>query len=127
LSPNPLTESREAVAAALEPLGVTVYGAPPEVVSPPAAVVLPGADWWKQVTYTAVQVGWNVTLMATMNGTNAAALERLERLVWDAVICLERIGQVGSPSTPRALKMGTVEVAATDLPVLVQVTTTEGA
>ena len=123
---NPLTEAREAVAGALEPLGVVIYGSPPESASPPCAVILPAAEWFRQITYTGVQIGFTVTLMATMQGSNEAALERLESLLWDAWTLLEKIGQVEPPSTPRMLKVGPAEIAATDLPVLVQVTTSEG-
>ena len=124
---NPLTESREAIADALAVLGVAIYGAPPEVVTPPAAVVLPGGSWYVQATYAAVRVEWTVTLMATMQGANVAALARLEQLLWDTVAALDPVGVVGTASTPRILKIGTVEVAATDLPVQVLVSTTQGA
>jgi hypothetical protein len=125
---NPLTESRQAIAEALVPLGVTIYGAPPENVSPPAAVVVPGQDWFIQATFASVRVQWQVTLMATMQGANVAALERLEQLLWDATALLETVGTVGPPTSPRILKVGAAEVAATDLIVNVHVSTaTEGA
>lgn len=122
---NPLTESREAIVAALEPLGVTIYGTPPETVTPPAAVILPSpGEWYLPSTYGSMQVNWQVTLMATMQGSNASALERLESLLWDADAALEGVGLTGHPSSPRILKIGPAEVAATDLPVQVHVTTT---
>lgn len=123
---NPVTESRQALIAVLEPIGVYIYGAPPENVSLPAAVIVPGPDWMKQATFASMQVMWQVTLMATMQGFNAAALERLEQLLWDARVCLEAVAQVGNPTTPRIIKIGPSEVAATDLPVTVHVTTTSG-
>lgn len=121
---NPLTEAREAVGDALAGLGVTIYGAPPESVSPPCAVVLPGGTWYEQATFGAVRVTWLVTLMATMNGTNAAALERLEQLLWDATAALEAVAVVGTAESPRVLKVGPAEVAAADLTVQVLVTDT---
>jgi hypothetical protein len=120
---NPLTEAREALAAALEPLGVTIYGAPPEVVTPPAAVITPGSPWWEQATFGSVRVLWTVTLMATQQGANAAALVRLESLLWDAVAALEPIALLGTATTPRLLKIGPAEVAAVDLTATVHVTT----
>jgi hypothetical protein len=124
---NPLTESRQALVAVLEPLGVTIYGSPPESVTPPAAVILPSpGEWYVPATYGSFAVHWQVTLMATMQGANAAALERLEALLWDADLALKAVGVTGHPSSPRILKIGTAEVAATDLPVQVYVTTTEG-
>ena len=124
---NPISESREAIATALESLGVTVYGAPPETISPPAAVILPApGDWYLPATFDSLAVNWQVTLMATMSGSNASALERLEGLLWDAESCLETVGLTGHPTSPRILKIGTAEVAATDLPVQVHVTNTKG-
>lgn len=120
---NPITESRQALVTVLEPLGVYIYGAPPENVSLPAAVVVPGADWMTQFTFSSLQITWQVTLMATMQGFNAAALERLETLIWDARTALEAVGLVGDPTTPRIIKIGPSEVAASDLPVQVRVTT----
>lgn len=124
---NPLTESREALAAALTPLGVTIYGAPPESVTPPAAVLLPGNPWWSQETWGSIRVTWRMTLMATMQGANAAALGRLEQLVWDANAALEAVAVVGVATEPRILKIGPAEVAATDLPLQVLVSTEDTA
>jgi hypothetical protein len=119
---NPLTESREALADALAGVGCTIYGAPPEVITPPAAVILPGGTWWEQATLGSVRVTWLVSLMATQNGTNAAALERLEQLLWDATSALEAVALVGTVQSPRLLKIGTAQVAAADLTVQVHVT-----
>jgi len=121
---NPLTESREALAGVLSTLGCTVYGAPPESVTPPAAVLLPGSPWWQQETWGSVRVTWQLTLMATMQGANAAALGRLEQLIWDANAALENVAVVGVATTPRILKIGPAEVAAADLPLQVLVSTT---
>jgi hypothetical protein len=120
---NPLTEAREALADVLGVLGVTIYGAPPESVTPPAAVVVPSATWFEQATLGAVRVSYSVTLLATMSGRNAAALERLEQLVWDAMAALEPIAVVGVADSPRLVKIGPAELAATDLAVQVHVTT----
>ena len=121
---NPLTEAREALVETLGTLGVTCYGAPPEVVSPPAAVLLPAGTWYEQATFGAVRVTYTLTLIATMQGKNAAAMERLEQLTWDATAALEAVANVGPASSPRILKIGPAEVAAADMSVSVHVTTT---
>lgn len=121
---SPLTEAREAIVAALEPLGVTIYGVPPESgVTPPAAVVLPGTPWTRQATFDALAVTYQVTLMATMSGNNASALERIETLSWDALSSLTPVGTVSGPDAPRIVRIGPGEFAASDLTVQVHVTT----
>lgn len=119
---NPMTEAREAIQTALEPLGVTLYGAPPETVTPPAALVMAADGWAKPLTYGKTEVALVVTLLASMSGSNRSAMERLEDLAWRARTTLAEVCQVGSLGAPRLQKIGTAEVAAADLSIIVHVT-----
>ena len=123
---SPMTEARRAVITALAPLGVTVYGAPPETVTPPAVLLMPAeGEWAKQITFGKTQVNVTATLLASFTGTNEAALERLESLAWDARKALDLIGIVGSVVSPRLVKIGAAEVAAADLSLAIHVTNEE--
>jgi hypothetical protein len=121
---NPLTEARQAVVTALAPLGVTIYGAPPETVTPPAALIMAGEPWSAPLTYGSTRVNLVVTLMATMSGSNEAAMERLEALAWSARMALQDVALLGEAPAPRLVKVGVAEVAAADLSLSVTVTDT---
>ena len=123
---SPMTEAREAIVAALEPLGVTIYGAPPETVTPPAALVMPNEQTWsKPITYGKTEVAFTVTFLAAIAGTNAAALERLEALTGTGVTRSNRSDLRVRLVAPRLLKIGPAEVAAADLAITIHVTDTE--
>jgi hypothetical protein len=119
---NPLTEARQALVAQLATLPVTVYGAPPETVTPPAVLVMGGDPWTKGVTYGKTEVHLVVTCLATMSGQNAAAMERLEQLTWDVRQLIQDQMLVGDALAPRIVKVGAAEVAAADLPITIHVT-----
>ena len=119
---NPLTEARQALVKTLGAIPVTVYGAPPETVTPPAVLVMAGDPWTKALTYEKTEVHLVVTCLATMSGTNAAAMERLEELTWTVRQLLQDQMLVGEALAPRIIKVGAAEVAAADLPITIHVT-----
>lgn len=117
---NPLTESRQAVAAVLEPLGLTVYAAPPASLTTPAAVMQADEPWAEPVTFTATRVGWSVLIAAGQLDGGEAAYERLEGLVWDITGALRAAGMAVTTITqPRSQKYGQAEIAVCDLGVRV--------
>lgn len=120
--PNPLTEARQAVTAALEAIGVHVYGAPPEQVTPPAVIIKPGDPWHGVLTYAKTQVNLDLTLLAQQAGSTSAALERMEQLAWDVRTALTAIGIVGTTSEVRQQTFGQAQLAAADLSVTLHVT-----
>ena len=72
-----LGEARTAVHAALASVGVPVYAQPPQTVTAPCVVLVPGALW---ITRRG-QVTIDVLAAAVPAGGNASALDRLEHLV----------------------------------------------
>lgn len=124
MAKSPMTEAREALETALAPLGVTVYGAPPEVVTPPGVLIMPGEPWAAALTYGSTRVNLVMTFLAAVSGSNSSALERLESLVWDARMALEGVALLGESPAPRLVKVGAAELAAADLTVSISVTDT---
>lgn len=119
---NPLTEAREAVVAVLETLGVTTYATTPAAgVLLPAASLVPDAPWCVDLTFSKSAVSFQLTLFATMIGTNAAAMERLEELAWAARAALRALGMVGQLGGVDVRTLGQTEVAFTTLAVTVHV------
>lgn len=118
---SPLTEAREAVAAALAAIGVTVYAAPPESASPPAVILRPGQPWHFALTYAKTGVNLNLTLLAQQSGSDAAALERLESLAWDVRQALEGLAVVGEAGDVRQITYGPAQFAAADIAITVHV------
>ena len=125
---NPLTEAREAVAQVLKAAlpDLTLYGAPPETASPPAALIMASDEWAAPLTYGKTKVGLTVTCLATSSGSNLAAMERLESLSWaiSEALTAQEIVVVGPIRAPRLVKIGSAEVAAADLSLTLHVTDT---
>jgi hypothetical protein len=119
---NPLTTSRQALAAVLEPIGVTVYAAPPSSITTPAVVLGAGTPWAVPVTWSRTAVHWLVTIAAGQLSEGEAAYQRLEGLVWQIMFAVKGEGMgAGDVSSPRTVRYGQAEVAACDLEVIVHV------
>ena len=114
---NAMTEARQAVVTQLKTItDLTIYGAPPETVTPPGVLIMPGeGTWTRSVTLGKWEVNLTITCLAAMSGANEAALERLEQLVWDVRALLMDVGLCGPVTQPRLVKIGTAELAAADL------------
>lgn len=123
MSDNPLTASREALTAALEPEGFTVYPSPPlGQITTPAAVLSPGSPWATAVTWSRTEVRWLVSLAAGQLGEGEATAQRLEDLAWSAMGACRQAGfAVGEVSQPRSARYGQAEVAMADMEIRVQV------
>jgi len=72
-----LGDARTHVAAALAGVGVPVHDQPPQTVSPPCVVVIPGSPWIAPRGH----VRLDVVAYANPAGGNASALTALEGLV----------------------------------------------
>jgi hypothetical protein len=120
---NPLTEAREAVQGFLETAvpGVTVYGAPPEVLTPPAVIVTPGDPWLAALTWTKSQVTLELALVAAVTGSNEAAYGRLEELAWAAQVALTGKAVLGPLGSPTLQTFGQVQAAMASQTILVTV------
>ena len=123
--PNPLTEAREAAVAALELAipGVSVYPAPPEVVSTPCAIVTGQSPWLGQRTFSQVEVLLEVNVGVTVTGLNREAYSNLEQALWDARTALDAIGITGPIAPPAVQKFGQADVALCSFNVRVLVST----
>jgi hypothetical protein len=123
---NPLTEAREAVSGLLSAVpGVTVYGSPPEVVTPPCVVVTPGDPWLAALTWKQSQVTLDLAIMATMSGDNEAAYVRLEETAWAVQQALAGSAVCGTLSAPTISTVGQAQVAQVTQTITVQVTDEE--
>jgi hypothetical protein len=119
MSKAPATEARHWLQEILEGLGLTIYPAPPETVTPPAAVVVPGDPWVSALTYGKTQVVLEVTVLASVSGSNAAAYDRLEDSLWKIGKTLEGKALVGPSKAPRLQTFGAAQVAAADLTITI--------
>lgn len=85
---NPITEARDWVAAALDPLEITVHTAPPEAVTPPCVIVGPSGGGWVEKTRVAGRVAVSLDLTVLVpQSTGRSALDRLEDLLWQVLGC----------------------------------------
>jgi 3-deoxy-D-manno-octulosonic-acid transferase len=119
MSKAPATEARHWLQETLEGLGLTIYPAPPETVTPPAAVVMPGDPWVQPLTYGKTQVTLEVIVLASLSGSNAAAYDRLEDSLWRITQTLEGKALVGPAKAPRIQTFGAAQVAAADLTITI--------
>ena len=115
---NPLTESRQALTEALEGVGVTVYPAPPASLTPPAVILGAGSPWAVPLTWAKTEVRWIATLAAAQIGTNEAAYDRLEQLVWDVTAAVRGAGMaVDTVGQVKSIRYGQADVAGVDLEI----------
>lgn len=110
---NPLTEARTAVQEALEAAipDVTVYGAPPETLTPPGVIITPGDPWLAPLTYTRSQVVLDLALVASVTGSNVSAYDRLEDLAWQVQVALTGKAVLGPLGSPTLQTFGTAQAA----------------
>lgn len=114
-----LTDARDFVANALAGIGVNVYTTPPQAgVTPPGVVIEPATNWVEKITLNQCRVNFDLTVTAQPAGTNEAAMQRLEDLVWaiQAIFPLS-----GAVSAPQGQKVGQSDQLTTTVPISVQV------
>jgi hypothetical protein len=120
---NPLTEAREAIAKMLEASGFTVHAAPPETLSGPAAVVVPGDPWIQKLALDAWQVNLVVNCYVTANGTNLTSVADLEDKIWRLGEHLSDAGFGTMQITPLQVQTnGNTNLVTASIPVAVKVT-----
>jgi hypothetical protein len=121
---DPITSSRAWVAAALEAIpalaGVHVYDGPVEVVTAPAVIVAPAADWLRTRTQGRTDVVWDVTVAVTFTGGNAAALDALAALLWPILQAFPGAQPVLAPAVT---KYGQADLYAATITVPTMTTT----
>ena len=123
-----LADLRTSLAGNFTSLPATVYAYVPEVVIPPAIVIVPDAPYLSpnliNQSTTKVQVNYAITVAVAYN-SNPGALDNLEQLVMDVLAALPSGYEVGNVMQPMPVKVGPSNLLATD--ILVSTQYTEGA
>jgi hypothetical protein len=124
---NPLTEARTTIQAAIQAAipEVSCYGAPPEVLTMPGVIAIPGEPWAAGRTWRKTEVALEITLVASSLGDNEAAYERLEDLAWRVQVALQGIAVLGPLRSPQLQTFGTSQAATAVQSVLVTIEDTE--
>jgi hypothetical protein len=124
---NPLTEARTTVQGLIQAAipEVSCYGAPPEVLTMPGVIVIPGEPWAAGRTWSKTEVALEVTLVASSLGDNEAAYERLEDLAWRVQVALLGSAVLGPLRSPQLQTFGTAQAATATQTVLVTIEDTE--
>lgn len=115
---TPLTEAREAVAAALSSLGVRVYPQPVENPIPPCLQIYAAGDWLLRRRLKGGQTDVRLTVRASVPVTsgNSEALASLEDLTWQV---LGTIPVVEVTQAPASDTVGQTDVYVVDLVTIV--------
>ena len=115
---SPLTEAREAVAAALAGVGVRVYPQPVENPAPPCLQIFAAGDWIKGKRLKGGQADVRLTVRATVPSTsgNQEALASLEDLVWAVMAAIPVAEVTQAPASDTA---GQTDVYVVDLVTIV--------
>ena len=115
---SPLTEAREAVAAALAGIGVRVYPQPVENPTPPCLQIYAGGDWIKGKRMKGGQVDVRLTVRASVPSTsgNTEALVSLEELVWAVLAAIPVTEVTQAPASDTA---GQTDVYVVDMVTIV--------
>lgn len=116
---TPLGEAREYVKTALAGLDVNVYDIAPQAgLTPPAVVIKPSQNWLEPHTLKQTKVNLDLEVTAQPAGTNLAAQERLEDLIWSILQIFPMASSVGSPIGE---KVGQADLLTAIVPISVQV------
>jgi hypothetical protein len=118
MTTNPLSEAREAVAAALAGLGVRVYPQPVENPSPPCLQVYAAGDWLQRRRVNGGQVDVRLTVRISVPSTsgNSEALVALEDLTWKVLAAIPVVEVTQAPASDTA---GQTDVYAVDVVTIV--------
>lgn len=114
-----LTDARDFVAGALAGLGVNVYQTGNQAgITPPCVIIEPAQNWVEQQTLKQSRVNFDLKVTAQPAGTNEAAMQRLEDLVWQIQAIFPLSGAVSAPNSE---KVGQSDQLTTTVPISVQV------
>lgn len=115
-----LTDLREALATALEPVGNTFWVSPfpPPIVTPPAVIIVPDSPYLEPATIGGQQlrVRYRLTCCVAMLD-DQAALANLEQLLIDVFASVPQGWQVGVASAPSVETVGPSDLLTADVAV----------
>lgn len=109
-----LTETREALAEAIEGVGFSVYSYPREQMFAPAVVLVPGSPYVGWETPTRKFAKFTVGLMV-VNNDNQAALRNLESMIETIADLLPNYAIVTEFSQPTIAEIGSTEYLTTEI------------
>ena len=103
-----ITDARDDVAAALASTGVRVYKVAPEVPVAPCYVLVPAQPW---IEPERIGSGWRYSVTYQVQCVvdariNETAMAKLEDMVEDAAVALQKIAIVESASQPQLVDIG---------------------
>lgn len=115
---SPLTEAREAVAAALAGLDVRVYSQPTENPTPPCLQIYAAGDWVRNKRLKGGQADVRLTVRASVPSTsgNSEALAALEDLTWKVLNTIPVVEVTQAPASDTA---GQTDVYVVDMVTIV--------
>jgi len=115
-----IAEVRAELATALESIGATVYSFVPEVVIPPACVVVPDSPYLEStlISKSGVNVKLNFVITAAVAyNSNPGALDNLEKLVIQILGVMPDGYVVGDVQRPTITNINTSSLLIADLSV----------
>ena len=123
-----LADLRSTLAGSFSALPASVYATVPEVVIPPAIVLVPDTPYLVpniiNKSTTKVQVNYAITVAVAYN-SNPGSLDNLEQLIMSVLAALPAGYEVGNVTQPMPVKVGPSNLLAAD--ILVSTQYTEGA
>lgn len=123
-----LADLRSNLAGSFSALPASVYATVPEVVIPPAIVLVPDTPYLVpniiNKSTTKVQVNYAITVAVAYN-SNPGSLDNLEQLIMSVLAALPAGYEVGNVTQPMPVKVGPSNLLAAD--ILVSTQYTEGA
>lgn len=123
-----LATLRSTLASSFSALPASVYATVPEVVIPPAIVLVPDTPYLVpniiNKSTTKVQVNYAITVAVAYN-SNPGSLDNLEQLIMSVLAALPAGYEVGNVTQPMPVKVGPSNLLAAD--ILVSTQYTEGA
>lgn len=109
-----LTETRQALADALQDAGYSVYAYPNEVMFAPALVLVPGSPYVLWQTPTRFGLKFMLTLLV-VNNDNQAALVNLESMIETVIPLIPSHVSVSDFSQPTSTEIGSTEYLTCDI------------
>lgn len=113
-----LEQVRQNITDVLETTDANVYWYVPEVVMPPAIVLVPADPYLEIMTPNRFWAGFVVSFVVGIQD-NQAALNNLEALIQNALEVIPSGWQIGTVSRPQILNLGQAELLSADLEIKV--------
>lgn len=115
-----LAALRQEIADYLETATANVYWYVPEVVMPPAVILVPAEPYVEQIVISRnrYRVTFDVTFAVAMQD-NQAALNNLETLIFDALAATPTGWEIGTVSRPQVVNLGQADLLSANLQIKV--------